>query len=153
MSSNDYSGDMSTSDKGDSMVSPNLLNKEEMRCDSQVSLSSGIDVFQQKKSSMLDSFNEGDVQIMASHLLYTRRITTNERQKERGGTQKEEEIKELRGYLYKKSPSFFAGWQVSSLFRIYRCIFRNDLLYWKIGDSPTIRMKKRPNLARNLRES
>jgi len=96
------------------MVSPNLLIKEEMRCDSQVSLSSVIDVFQQKKSSMLDSFNEGDVQIMASHLLYTRRITTNERQKERG-TQKEVEIKELRGYLYKKSPSFFAGWQVSSL--------------------------------------
>ena len=61
------------------MVSPNLLNKEEMRSDSQVSLSSGIDVFQQKKSSMLDSFNECDVQIMASHLLYTRRITTNER--------------------------------------------------------------------------
>jgi hypothetical protein len=80
------------------MVSPNLLIKEEMRCDSQVSLSSVIDVFQQKKLSMLDSFNEGDVQIMASHLLYTRRITTNERQKERG-TQKEVEIKELRGYL------------------------------------------------------
>lgn len=30
-------------------------------------------------------------------------------------TQKEVEIKELRGYLFKKSPSFFAGWQVSSL--------------------------------------
>jgi hypothetical protein len=113
MSSHDYSRDMSTSDKGDSLVSPNLLNKEEMSRGSQVSLSSCNDVFQQKIASMLDTFDDRDVQIVASHLLHTRRITTIERQKDRE-TQKEVEIKELRGYLYKKSPSFFAGWQVSS---------------------------------------
>lgn len=113
-SSNDYSRDISTSEKGDDMVFQNLLNKEEMSRDSQVTLSSGNDVYQQKITSMLDTFIEGDVQIVASHLLYTRRITTKDRQMERG-TQKEVEIKELRGYLFKKSPSFFAGWQVSSL--------------------------------------
>jgi len=80
---------------------------------SQVTLGSGNDVSQQKITSMLDTFIEGDVQIVASHLLYTRRITTKDRQKERVA-QKETEIKELRGYLFKKSPSFFAGWQVSS---------------------------------------
>jgi hypothetical protein len=94
---------------------------------SQVTLGSGNDVSQQKITSMLDTFIEGDVQIVASHLLYTRRITTKDRQMERVA-QKETEIKELRGYLFKKSPSFFAGWQVSS-FRIYRCDSRNDLLY------------------------
>lgn len=113
-SSNDYSRDISTSEKGDDMVFQNLLNKEEMSRDSQVTLSSGNDVYQQKITSMLDTFIEGDVQIVASHLLYTRRITTKDRQMERE-TQKEVEIKELRGYLFKKSPSFFAGWQVSSL--------------------------------------
>jgi len=74
----------------------------------------------QKIASMIDSFTSDDVQIVASHLLYTRRITTNEKQKDREALKKESEIKELRGYLHKKSPNFFAGWQVSTLFMIYR---------------------------------
>ena len=80
---------------------------------SQLSFTSDNDVLEQNKTGMIDTFNEDDVQIMASHLLYTRRITTKDRQKERE-SQKTVEIKELRGYLLKKSPSFFAGWQVSS---------------------------------------
>jgi hypothetical protein len=31
----------------------------------------------------------------------------------------ENELKELKGYLFKKSPRFFAGWQVNIGFKLY----------------------------------